>query len=300
MKTSWQIDSAISLMLSSLVFSIALTSGFIWDDISTKKALVCELKQLEICLSKLPSSARELLPNTQVIQMSLGGRAAMVLPLKHESVAGVLVTDFTKLPLKRSVNWGEGHFSLRLNRHDELTYWHELGHLHAIEAVKNLNTEITSPYQHEWLADLYLVWRIANETNSLSLAWQQYHRRNIDVMANVEFMSHWSVPIMSQALARYSVTELQAFDSFDAFLADFWPQIVNPSEDSLAEFSSLVQRTFGAGTVQPLPEYMYWRKPALGHYLKPTLIKLMGQADAAQWLSEQSMEQDTSSPAPRL
>ncbi|WP_257985231.1 hypothetical protein [Shewanella sp. GutCb] len=287
-------------MLNSLVFSIALTSGFIWDDIGSKKALVCELKQLEVCLSQLPPSARKQLPNTQLIQMSLGARAAMVLPLKHVDVAGVLVTDFSQLPLKRSVNWGEGDFSLSLNRQDELTYWHELGHLQAIEALKTMNAEISSPFQHEWLADIYLIWRIAKETNSLSLAWQQYHRRNIDVMANVAFMSHWSVPIMSQALARYSAKELTAFNSFNTFLADFWPTIALPTADSLAEFSSLIQRTFGAGTVQPLPEYMYWRKPALGHYFKPTLIKLMGQTDAVQWLVDQSMDQDGSSLKPRL
>ncbi|MCL1051771.1 hypothetical protein L2755_19380 [Shewanella abyssi] len=287
-------------MLGSLAFSIALTSGFIWDDIGAKKALVCELKQLEYCLSQLPLLAREQLPNTQVIQVSLGARAAIVLPLKHAKVAGVLVTDFSKLPHKRSVNWGSGHFSLSLHRQKELTYWHELGHLQAIEALNEMNTEITTPFQHEWLADLYLIWRIAKETNSLSLAWQQYHRRNIDVMANVEFMSHWSVPVMSQVLTRYTAKELASFNSFKAFWSDVRPHIEIPNADSLAEFSSLIQRTFGAGSVQSLPGYMYWRKPALGHYLKPTLIKLMGQADATQWLAEHSMDQDGSSLKPRL
>lgn len=287
-------------MAIALAAGLLLSSGFLWEDIAAQKALICERDTLATCLEVLPESARVQLPNSQLLQLSMGARAAMVLPLLHREIAGVLVTDFDKLPHKRSVNWGAGHYSLALNRQDELTYWHELGHLEAIAAMQSLNLEINSTYQHEWLSDLYLVWRVANETNSVNLAWQQYHRRNIDVIANTEFMSHWSVPILAQALQRYSVKQLQSFDSFNAFLTDFWPLLTVPNDDSIAEFSSLIQRTFGAGTVQPLPGYMYWRKPDLGRYLEPTLIKIMGQSSAKRWLAEQSMQPETPSIAPRL
>lgn len=283
-----------------LAAGLLLSSAIIWQDIATKKALICEREAIAVCLAVLPHSARVQLPNTQLLQLSMGARAAMVLPIRHSEIAGVLVTDFDKLPQKRSVNWGAGDYSLTLNRQEELTYWHELGHLEAIAAMQSLNLAIDSSYQHEWLSDLYLVWRVANETNSLSLAWQQYHRRNIDVIANTEFMSHWSVPILAQALQRYSVKQLQSFDNFNAFLTDFLPQLTVPDDDSIAEISSLIQRTFGAGTVQPLPGYMYWRKAELGSYLEPTLIELMGQSSAKRWLAEQSMQPETSNSAPRL
>lgn len=287
-------------MALALAAGLLLSSGFLWDKVGSKKALVCEREALEICLEVLPHSALSQLPNTQLLQLSMGARAAMVLPIEHQKIAGVLVTDLTKVPAKRSVNWGVGHYSLQLKRQQELTYWHELGHLEAIAAMQHLNKRIISTYQHEWLADLYLVWRVANETHSLDLAWQQYHRRNIDVMANIEFMSHWSVPILAQALQGYSVKKLQSFESFNAFLNDFWPQLTISSDDSISEFSSLIGRTFGAGTVQALPGYMYWRKPDLGRYLKPTLIKLMGQSSANNWLAEQSMQPDSLATVPRL
>ncbi|QQX79464.1 hypothetical protein JK628_18325 [Shewanella sp. KX20019] len=288
------------MMITGFVAGLAFTAGYLWDDIGAKRALICDRETIELCLAQLPPMAREQLPNSQLLQLSMGARAAMVLPILHPKIAGVLMTDFDKLPKKRSVNWGVGYYSLKLNRQDELTYWHELGHLEAIAAMESLNQQIRSMFQHEWLSDLYLIWRVAKDTDSLSLAWQQYHRRNIDVMANIEFMSHWSVPIMLQALQHYSVKELQAFDSFNAFLTDFWPQLTVPSNDNIAEFSSLIQRTFGAGTVQPLSGYMYWRKPALGVYLEPTLIKLMGHSGAKRWLAEQSMQPETLRLTPRL
>ncbi|WOT04557.1 hypothetical protein [Shewanella youngdeokensis] len=277
-------------MLTTLLVGMTLTGGFAWDNIGTKQVLICDLGQLEHCLRQLPLSARPLLPTTETIRTSLGRRAAMALPTPHEDVAGVIVTDLTQLPSERSVNWGVGDFSLALFRKADMTYWHELGHFQAIETAKALDITISSSFQHEWLADLYLIWRSAKETNSLALAWQQYHRRNIDVMSSIDFLSHWSVPIMSQVLALYSAEELVDFTNFDAFLIDSWPQITVPTSGELAEFSSLIQRTFGAGTVQPLPGYMYWRKPALGQYLKPTLSELMGRRSANQWLSSQYMD----------
>ncbi|MCD8475287.1 MAG: hypothetical protein LRY40_00435, partial [Shewanella fodinae] len=61
------------------------------------------------------------------------------------------------------------------------------------------------------------------------------------------------------------------------FVSDFFPNLQRYDKDAIAEFSSLLQRVFGAGSVLPLPDYMFWRRPALGAVLKPTLVRLMGQ-----------------------
>lgn len=268
------------------------TSG-LWTDVGPKQALVCELHQLETCISQLPLSARNQLPSElKIFNQLLGQRGAMVLPLRHAGIAGVVITDFKNLPNQQTINWGVGHFSLPLKQQSQLTYWHELGHLYAIDALGRQGQTITSPYQHEWLADLYLHWRIARETQSLELAWQQYHRRNLAVMADSEFMSHWSVPVLAQVFELYSVEQLNQFTHFEQFWGDISPKLRLHDRDTLDEFSSLIQRTFGAGTVQPLPGYMYWRKPALGRYLEPTLVKVMGQSAALQWLSSQQMNTD--------
>ncbi|GIU50333.1 hypothetical protein TUM4438_35930 [Shewanella sairae] len=286
--------SAIANIVAISSAAVATATGFFWADIGPKKALVCELSELDACLIQLPSLARAQLPRSpHRFKSLLGQRGAMVLPLKDVNIAGLVITDFVNLPARQTINWGVGHFSLILNQQAQVTYWHELGHLFAVEALAKQNKRLTSPYQHEWMADVYLVWRIAHETNSLALAWQQYHRRNLAVMADSEFMSHWSVPVLAQMLERYTAAELQQFSSFNDFWQDFSASLVLHDNDSLNEFSSLMQRTFGAGTVQPLPGYMYWRKPKLGQYLKPTLEHIMGAAEAQRWLTSQQMATDS-------
>ena len=273
---------------------LATPSEFLWAEIGPKKALVCKLQQLEPCLNNLPASVRSQLPPASYqFHALLAQRGAMVLPLHDASIAGLVITDFANIPKYQTINWGVGHFSLALDKQAELTYWHELGHLYAIDALSRPDKTITNPYQHEWLADVYLVWRIAHETNRLDLAWQQYHRRNLAAMADSEFMSHWSVPVLAQILATYSVAQLQQFSDFNGFWQDFSGKLVLHDNDTLDEFSSLMQRTFGAGTVQPLPGYMYWRKPKLGQYLKPTLVRIMGRSAAQSWLAEQLMAGET-------
>ncbi|ABV85974.1 conserved hypothetical protein [Shewanella pealeana ATCC 700345] len=270
--------------------ALGMTSGFLWTDIGPKQALVCERYQLEACAAQLPPSARNQLPHRiNQLESLLGQRGAMVLPLHHGDIAGLVITDFEQLPNQQTINWGVGHFTLPLKQQPQLTYWHELGHLHAIDALSRQGQTIDSAYQHEWLADLYLHWRITKQTQSLDLAWQQYHRRNLAMMADSEFMSHWSVPVLAQAFELYSVEQLSQFASFDLFWRDISPKLRLHDSDTLDEFSSLIQRTFGAGTVQPLPGYMYWRKPALGRYLKPTLVELMGLDAAQDWLNSQQM-----------
>lgn len=286
--------SAIANIVAVSSAPVATATGFFWADIGPKKALVCKLNELDVCLPKLPNAVRAQLPiSSHGFKSLLGQRGAMVLPLNDTNIAGLVITDFINLPARQTINWGVGHFSLILNQQAQVTYWHELGHLFAIEVLAKQNKRVTSPYQHEWMADVYLVWRIAHETNSLALAWQQYHRRNLAAMADSEFMSHWSVPVLAQMLAGYTAAELQQFNDFNDFWQDFSAKLVLHDHDSLNEFSSLMQRTFGAGTVQPLPGYMYWRKPKLGQYLQPTLVHIMGAGEAQRWLTSQQMAGDS-------
>ncbi len=211
-------------MTAAGVAALDMTSGVFRTDIGPKHALVCERHQLEACVAQLPPSARHQLPTRlSDLHYLLGQRGAMVLPLRHDEIAGLVITDYKQLPRSQTINWGVGHFTLVLKQQAQLTYWHELGHLYAIDALSRQGQTITSAYQHEWLADLYLVWRIAHETDSLELAWQQYHRRNLAVMADSEFMSHWTVPILAQVLERYSVELLQQFSSFELFWRDVSP-----------------------------------------------------------------------------
>jgi len=146
-----------------------------------------------------------------------------------------------------------------------------------------------SAYQHEWLADIYLVWRIARERGDFALAWQQYHRRNLDALTSPQYLSHWSSPMMIQVLRHYEVAQVARFTDYRDFLADFYPKAKQLEPRLLGEYSSLMQRTFGASVLQPLPEYLFWRKADLGHYLQPTFVLLMGEEKAHNWLVQNSM-----------
>ncbi len=103
-------------------------------------------------------------------------------------------------------------------------------------------------------------------------------------MKDLSFMSHWTVPVLSQLLSRYKLDELNSFDSFNGLMADFLPHLVLDDQDTMDEFASLIHRTFSTQASQSLPSYMYWRKPALRHYFKPTLVRLLGRKEASLWL----------------
>jgi hypothetical protein len=273
-----------------MLTALLLTSTLVWTEVGTKRALVCDLAELEPCLAQLSPSVRSQLPTSMaaVIQ-NMGLRSAMVLPLNDARVAG-LVLQNASAPVQSPSAFldGESH-ALSLMRQTELTLWHELGHLHNLALRGDALPGELSPYQHEWLADLYLVWRSVRESGELTLAWQQYHRRNLEVLADTANLSHWSSPILSQVLARYDVSTLLGFADYRDFVQDCYSSLSLLSQDELAEFSSLLQRTFGPGTVQPLPGYMFWRRPALGHLLRPTLTALVGEASAEGWLARQGM-----------
>jgi len=211
------------------------------------------------------------------------------MPVEDTTIAGLILTSAENIPESLSVNLSGSIISLNLEHQRQLTLWHEIGHLEAKALLDKGGIDELTPYMHEWLADCYLAWRVAQETGSLALIWQQYHRRNLDLMQNVKAMSHWTVPVLSQLLNRYTLQELVAFETFDDLMDDIRPHLALLDPDSLDEFSSLVHRTFSTQVLQPLPNYMFWRKPDLGRYLEPTLIKLLGEVRAQEWLREQNM-----------
>lgn len=261
-----------------------------WSDIGSKQALVCEAAQLEYCLASLPITVRKQLPShLSSYHQAIGHRGAMVIPVSDPNISGLILLSPERIPKVSLVTLAGKVESLTLTQTDKMTLWHELGHLH-VKALEELGLlKDTSAYQHEWIADCYLTWRAAKEELSVELAWQQYHRRNMSVMKDVSFMSHWTVPVLSQLLSRYKVKDLAQFDTFEALMSDFLPHLVEKDQDTLDEFSSLIHRTFSTRASQSLPNYMYWRKPALGHYVEPTLVKLLGKKEASLWLQQQSM-----------
>jgi len=274
------------VILSALALSVSL----LWTDIGSKQALICEVSSLQPCLHHLPSSVRHQLPaNVSELNQILGQRGAMVMAVEDSTIAGLILLSPENLPGSLSVNLSGSIVSLNLENQHELTLWHEMGHLEANRLQDSGLIDELTPYMHEWLADCYLAWRVAQEKRSLGPIWQQYNRRNIDVMQSVDTMSHWTVPILSQLLSRYSLQELIAFETFSELMSDLLPQLELPAPDSLAEFSSLIHRTFSTEVLQPLPNYMSWRKPALRSYLEPTLTKLLGEEAAEHWLIEQKM-----------
>ncbi|WP_394147355.1 hypothetical protein [Shewanella atlantica] len=270
--------------------ALALSASLFWIDIGSKQALVCELPSLQACLHRLPLSARHQLPDKPSgFNQLLGQRGAMVMAVEDRAIAGVIVLSPKNIPGSLSVNLSGSILSFPLEKTELMTLWHEAGHLEAIVLTDNGLIDELTPYSHEWLADCYLAWRAVKETGSLALIWQQYHRRNLAMMQSVTAISHWTVPVLSQLLGRYSAQQLSQFDTFNALMSEFLPLITVPDSDTLAEFSSLVHRTFSTEVSQALPDYMFWRKAELGRYLKPTLAELLGEKTAGDWLKERKM-----------
>ncbi|MGL4895608.1 MAG: hypothetical protein ACRC47_12310 [Shewanella sp.] len=261
-----------------------------WVPVGTKQALICPLAQLSECLLALPSAARAQLPaSPQQLSETLGQRVAMVMPLMDARSSGIVITNVNAPSERPSVNIDAVTYELKLIDQPTLTLWHELGHLENIALQGEVLPSQLTPYQHEWLADIYLIWQIAKVHGDFRLAWQQYHRRNLGAFTYPQQLSHWSVPMMLQVLTHYEVATVAGFSRYRDFVADFYPSAVQLPPPLLAEYASLMQRTFAGGAQQALPQYLYWRKAELGGYLQPTLIELMGAAKANEWLAQHSM-----------
>jgi hypothetical protein len=285
----------------------SIDSGWQWVSAGGKQALVCELSHWNECQRQLsPNSAKQLNFSAKFAAQVLGRQEAMVLPIKDAQQAGVILLApslwlaLHELPSSRhnqvlkggaaqqmSINVAGEYYALKLKLQAQLTLWHELGHLENIALQGGLLPEQLSAYQHEWLADVYTLWRSVQETGNLDLAWQQYHRRNMALMNDIANLQHWSAPQLLSILREHSQTELVNLEQYSDYIASIYPNLTQVDEVALAEYSSLVQRTFGAGAVQALPNYMFWRQQKLALWLRPTLDELMGKQQADSWLRKQ-------------
>lgn len=272
------------------LIALTLVAGLSWVPIADKQALICPLAELKECLEILPASVRLQLPRTaSQFEHDLGLRSAMVMPVDDSHLSGLILINERETPAVQFANIDRVTYQLDLQEQAQLTLWHELGHLENLALQGSLLPENLTAYQHEWLADIYLIWRVAREKGSYHLAWQQYHRRNLAALTSSQYMSHWSVPMMMQVLNGHQVLQVAHYSRYRDFVADFYPTVTQLDPRTLGEYSSLMQRTFGGSVLQPLPEYLFWRKTELGHYLKPTFNLLMGREKAHDWLLQNAM-----------
>ena len=278
-------------MLASL-----LTATLFWADIGPKQALVCPPAVITQCLATLPDKVRQQLPSDKTrYSDALALRAAMSIPVNDPAIAGIVLWAPEQLASSQSALWNGQVYQLPLEQQPLLTLWHELGHLEIKRLQGSVLPINLTTLEYEWLADCYMTWRSAKSTGTLALAWQQYDRRNLGVITDIDNLSHWSALYLLPMLTDYSAAQIASFPTFKDFVADFFPKVHRFDNDAVAEFSSLLQRVFGSGSVHPLPGYMFWRRPALGQILRPTFSRLMGESAAKKWLQQQRMLTQTPS-----
>ncbi|MCL1141138.1 hypothetical protein [Shewanella gaetbuli] len=275
-----------SIVPSTWATSQTVVSAPTWINILDKQALVCQLDTLAPCLAHLPVDFAQLNAlHPDKISQSIGMKSAMVLSINHGLIAGIIVVQPHKEIQIQTGSLGLKTYSIPLKNQSQLSLWHEVGHLYNIALQGEILPASLSSYQHEWLADIYLFWQLA-QVEQLEYAWQQLHRRNLAVIHNSDNLSHWSSPQLSKVLHSDETIRYASEHSYKDFIAYIYPQLPNYSARDLAEYSSLIQRTFGAGVVQPLPNYIFWRQPSLSNVIAPTLHKLMGAKAAQVWLSQ--------------
>lgn len=254
--------------------------------VATKKALVCNVSSLDKCVGLLPTPIQQQAAfSITNIQREIGNKSAMVLVAKHNLIAGMIVINPAKDMFEQSGSIGLTTYQLSLAQQSLLTLWHEIGHLYNISLQGTVLPSSLTAYQHEWLADLYLLWCIAQHFPQLDLGWQQFHRRNLALINDSGNLSHWSSPQLQIVLTHYNAEQLKGFYRYEDFITAVYPLMPTWSARDLGEFSSLVQRTFGS--VQSLPGYMFWRQPELIKVLSPTLQQLMGEVESQHWLKKQ-------------
>lgn len=287
----WRLALNLLLLMACCGLNAAQFSGSLHDHppvvVAGKEVILCELAGLTPCLTRVPEGVKAQLPAD--IPTLLGYRAALVTPVSHPEIAGVIVMAPERTQSRESAIIAGSLLELPLAEQFTLTLWHEIGHLEVRALQGSVLPDILSVREQEWLADAYLYWRIAKEKGSLALAWQQFHRRNLQAINDVNQLSHWSSLYLLPLLNRYDAKELALFAEFGAFCQDFYPNIPQWSDEELREFASLLHNLFQSGNTRTMPDFMYWRKPQLRPVLAPTLDLLMGPDNAQQWLSRQHM-----------
>ncbi|MCL1125917.1 hypothetical protein [Shewanella surugensis] len=269
---------------------LAFISGLFWVDVVSKQVLVCPVYQLEVCIALIPSDVRLQLPtDPNHLMNTMAQRHAMVIPFNDPDLSGMVLIASEYSPQSQALYLDNEKFEFALSDQAELGLWHEIGHLEAQALADDIFGRALTPFEHEWIADCYVVWRVAHEKQDLTLAWQQYHRRNLDVISNKDSISHWTVPVLWSVLKDFDHTSLRSFKVFSDFLRVYHSTAALPSKTDLFELSNLLQRTFGMGMVQSLPHYLFWRKADLTTYLRPTLEQVMGQQRAGAWIIASSL-----------
>lgn len=286
---AWGLPWMLTLALLAAPWSAWGQQVFIPPEVKVagKPVLICETATLPACLQRLPESTRAQLPED--ISSRLGYRSAMVFPLSSAEVAGLILWAPWREQFSQSALVGSQLLELELSQQLMLTFWHEVGHLEVRALQGKVLPERLSLREQEWLADAYLYWHLAKEQGSLQLAWQQFHRRNLQVMNDVSHLSHWSSLYLLPLLNSYKVEDLVLFTGFGEFCQSFYPRLRRWSDAELTEFSHLLQYLFGSATLPVLPDYLYWRKPELAPVLEPTLNQLMGPSMASDWLAKQHL-----------
>lgn len=270
--------------------ALSLLSGLFWVDTASKQALICPIEQFDVCVAQISSQVRSQLPKDRYqLKEEMSERHMMVLPVSDPHLAGLIFTASEHLPQSQVLYIDNEKFEWVLSEQAELSLWHEIGHLEAQVLAGDVFGRVLTPFEHEWVADCYLVWKVAHEKPDLTLAWQQYHRRNVDVIANKRFRTHWTVPVLWSVLREFDHKALQSFTVFSDFLTAYYANAVLPSKTDLFELSNLLQRTFDMGVTPALPNYLFWRKSELTTYLRPTLDRIMGQEKAATWIRTSSL-----------
>lgn len=268
-----------------MIATLLLTLSSYWIELDEKQALVCDIEHIHACVSQFPNDLS--LPLTQHRYRELmGHRHAMVLPVEHQKVAGVILTSPTNTPTESFAIVNGISLTLPLKQQASLSLWHEQGHLENTELAKKHKLELSTNYHHEWLADLYLLWRSVQETQKTDLAWQQYHRRNLAIIDDPNNLSHWSSPYLFQVLIQYSAIQIQGFDSYSAFLDEVYPKLKPLSAKSENEMHRLVRYLFNRKSLSSLPNYLSWQRPQLGLWLAPTFTEVLGEERAQQMLKQ--------------
>ncbi|KFZ39084.1 hypothetical protein HR45_01415 [Shewanella mangrovi] len=273
-----------------MLSAVVLASGLFSLTVGEREALVCPPQQYYQCLAEVPQTLRRDFPqSSEGVRQALGLRAAMAMPIDDNHFAGIILWAPKRLPSSISALWNDTVYQLPLQQQAQLTLWHELGHLEIKRLQRqNLLPQTLSTLEHEWLADAYMVWRSVQETGELTLAQQQLDRRNMAVFADIKNFSHWTALYLNQAVEQLDAQQVQ-HQPFAPWLVNLYQHTQQYNEDELQEFSGLLQRLFGMGRSQSLPDYMSWRRPTLGQVLAPTLRRVMGISAANQWMTEQNL-----------
>ncbi|WP_394131821.1 hypothetical protein [Shewanella maritima] len=262
-----------------------------WVAVKHQQALLCAVQQLNDCISQLPFSLQQLASlQPDVIKNQLGMKTAMVLSINHENVAGIVVYSDHQHNAVQTATVANEVYKLELKQQLLLSIWHELGHLHNISMQGSLLSDTLTQYEHEWLADIYVYWLVAQSQVEMKLIWQQFHRRNLAVMDNRRNLQHWSSPYLLPLLNEQTFMLAKSTHEYSRFLQLVLADMPKWQQKDIDEMASLLKQTFDSGVTQHLPHYLFWRQAELSDILQPTLQIVMGEEYAKAWLSTQFVE----------